>query len=100
MKYPKKKGRPYRRSDLMQFYLNAHPNCETCGHPTEEGHHIITRKSGGPEEEWNYLALCKVCHMVFHSIGRYSFALRYPVVYDKIKEACEKMGRVFNKGEK
>ena len=50
-----------------------------------------------PDEEWNWLALCRYCHAGFHSIGRYSFALRYPIVHDKIKSACEKMGRTFDK---
>jgi 5-methylcytosine-specific restriction endonuclease McrA len=97
LKYGKSKRGTYRRSELMQFYINAHPYCETCGHITEEGHHIISRKTDGPEEDWNYLALCRVCHMVFHSIGRYSFAQRYPVVRDKIEQACLKMGRTFDK---
>jgi 5-methylcytosine-specific restriction endonuclease McrA len=99
MKYGKSKRGSYRRSELGQFYVNRNPACEICGHTTEELHHIISRKTGGLEEEWNYLALCRYCHNGFHSIGRYSFAVRYPSVYDKIKTACENMGRVFDKGE-
>lgn len=99
MKYGKAKGKAYKRSDTMQFYLNRNPCCEVCNAFPVEGHHIITRKTGGAEADWNYLALCKVCHAVFHMVGRHSFALRYPAVYDKIKEACEKSGRVFDKGK-
>jgi 5-methylcytosine-specific restriction endonuclease McrA len=97
MKYAKSKRGTYRRSDLGQFYMNAHPGCEVCGHPAEELHHILTRKSGGPDEEWNWLALCKYCHNGFHSIGRYSFALRFPIVHDKIRDACARLGRTFNR---
>lgn len=98
MIYGKKKGKPYKRSDLMTFYLNRHPCCEICGAQPVDGHHIITRKTGGAEEEWNYLALCRADHQLFHMLGRASFALRFPVVLDKIKQACEKSGRVLDKG--
>jgi hypothetical protein len=97
VKYGKKKGKPYKRSEMMQFYLNSHPNCEVCGMTPVEGHHLVTRSTGGAEEYWNYLALCKVDHTIFHAIGRYSFALRYPQFHDKIKQACEKSGRIFDK---
>jgi 5-methylcytosine-specific restriction endonuclease McrA len=99
VKYTKSKRGNYRRSEMATFYLNAHPKCETCDHTAEEIHHIISRKSGGPDEEWNWLALCKYCHAGFHSIGRYSFAVRYPSATAKIKDACERAGRVFNKGD-
>lgn len=95
MKYGKSKRGPYKRSDMAQFYFNAHPACEACGFPSQDLHHIITRKTGGEEEDFNYLALCKVCHMVWHNIGRVSFATRYPHLMPKIKEACEKQGRRF-----
>jgi 5-methylcytosine-specific restriction endonuclease McrA len=98
MKYGKKKGKAYKRGDMMSFYLNAHPCCEICGASPVDGHHIISRATGGVEEEWNYLALCRVDHAVFHMMGRYSFAQRYPQFEEKIKTACENMGRVFNKG--
>ncbi len=100
MSYYRKKGKPYKRSDLGSFYINAHPSCEACGFPSEELHHIITRRSGGPDEEWNWLALCKGCHLLFHSLGRASFCKRYPHLTDKVREACERMGRVFDKGGK
>lgn len=97
MKYGKK-GKAYKRSDSMQFYINAHPRCEVCGASPVDGHHIISRRTGGAEEPWNYLALCRVCHTIFHMLGRYSFSLRFPMFYEKIKAACEREGRVFDKG--
>lgn len=98
MNYYKSKRKPYKRSDAGTIYINLHPTCEACeGWKTEELHHILSRRSGGPDEEWNWLALCKACHLVFHSVGRASFAKRYPWLEDKIKAACDKMGRKFDK---
>lgn len=75
--------------------------CEICGKPNAQRHEIITRKTGGPREEWNTLWLCTDHHTLgpdaFHRIGRYSFAVRYPAVYQKIVAACQKMGRTFKK---
>lgn len=97
MTYYKKKGKPYRRSEEGSLYMNLHPHCEACGFQSEELHHILTRRSGGPDMDWNWLALCKACHVVFHTVGRYSFAMRYPLTMEKIKAACEHMGRKFDK---
>ena len=98
MNYYKKKGKPYRRSAEGTLYMNLHPYCEACGYHAEELHHILTRRSGGADEEYNWLALCKVCHHIYHDIGRVSFAERFPACEAKIVSACEKAGRKFNKG--
>jgi hypothetical protein len=71
--------------------------CEHCGKPAE-AHEIISRGSGGPREPWNTIYLCRVHHRMFHDMGRYSFSLRFPMFYEKIKVACERAGRVFDKG--
>jgi 5-methylcytosine-specific restriction endonuclease McrA len=99
MSFYKKKGKAYRRSDAGTLYLNLHPHCEACGFPSEQLHHILSRRSGGPDEEWNWMALCKCCHNNFHALGRASFAERYLATMDRIVLACERMGRKFNKGE-
>jgi len=80
--------------------MNAHSDCEACAFPSEELHHIITRRSGGLDEDFNWLALCKGCHLLFHSLGRASFCKRYPHLEAKVREACDMMGRVFDKGTK
>jgi len=98
--YYKKKGKPYKRSDLGTFYMNAHPDCEACGFPSEELHHVLSRASGGPDDEYNWLALCKADHILFHAMGRASFCKRYPHLEAKVCEACDRMGRVFDKGAK
>ena len=79
--------------------MNLHPSCEACGFPSEQLHHILSRRSGGPDIEWNWMALCACCHANFHQLGRFSFARRYPVTMEKIRAACEHLGRKFDKGE-
>lgn len=96
MNYGKPK-RPRRgRSDTAQFYLNAHPACEACNIiEAQEVHHILTRATGGPDENWNFLALCRADHMIFHQLGRRAFAQRFPALAQKIEEACKTGGRKF-----
>lgn len=78
-------------------------NCVICGKPHAQCHEIVTRGAGGPREEWNTLLLCADHHTMgpyaFHRIGRYTFAMLYPWVYDKIKEACRRAGKTFRKGK-
>ena len=84
------------RSETAWFYFNEHPVCEACRFmATQEVHHIITRATGGPDEAWNFLSLCKYDHLGLHDQGRRSFAERFPHLADKIKDACKRMGRKF-----
>ena len=94
MNYGRAKHPRSKRSDAMQFYMNAHPNCEACGIvESHDGHHIITHATGGAEEDYNYLALCVVCHNTWHFVGRKAFAVRYQHLSSKIQEACRRQGR-------
>jgi hypothetical protein len=78
------------------MYMNLHPTCEACGIvESKEYHHVLTRATGGPSEDWNALDLCTICHMNILAEGRKTFASRYPRVAEKIKSACAKMGRKF-----
>ncbi len=48
-----------------------HPVCQVrrpfrCGGQSTDGHHILSRARGGPNERWNYLATCHLCHMLLH----------------------------------
>ena len=96
MKYGKAKHPYSRRTDQAQFYFNAHPYCEACRLvEARDLHHIITRATGGAEENENYLSLCSVCHTTWHNIGRRAFAARYPHLEAKIQEACKRQGRKF-----
>jgi hypothetical protein len=70
--------------------------CEQCG-SIAEAHEIISRGSGGPREPWNTIYLCRVHHRLYHDLGRYTFALRFPMFYERIEAACRRAGRVLNK---
>ena len=84
------------RSDAAWFYFNSHQVCEACNLiETQEIHHVLSRATGGPDEAWNFLALCKSDHYLYHQMGRRSFAERFPHLADKIKEACKTGGRKF-----
>jgi len=72
--------------------------CEICGRDAET-HHWVSRGSGGPREPWNEVPLCRVHHCYAHSLGRVSFAYRYPQFEARIRDACERCGRQFDKGE-
>lgn len=55
---------------LYKFFTEgtcAHPDC-TSGVGVEV-HHILPFSQGGPDQYWNYVSLCRKCHMKnrFHS---------------------------------
>lgn len=56
------------------------------------GHHIKTKASGGPDEEWNLMPLCSVHHYEIHQMGTYRFCERYPETAMKF---LQEMGWVF-----
>ena len=78
----------------MQAYRDQFPTCQACGiDASAHTHHINTEKSGGPTEDWNFLALCAICHDLIHRIGNRRFIERYPSTGDKIALAKLQMGR-------
>jgi hypothetical protein len=54
-------------------------NCEICGMPNADRHHIKTRASGGSNEDFNIIHLCRKHHSECHQIGRWSFAKKYDI---------------------
>jgi hypothetical protein len=93
--YYKRKNRPSGEKKKMHEYRLAHPICEACQIAASEcTHHIVTEKSGGPTEDWNFLALCFFCHTPgIHQLGNARFIERYPHVGPKIVAARLRMGR-------
>lgn len=47
-----------------------------------ENHHIKTRGSGGKDDDWNLIPLCRNHHMEIHRIG----PIRFLKKYSKAKE--------------
>jgi len=59
-------------------YCQGKP-CLICGYEqTTVGHHIKTKKSGGPDEPWNIVPLCHVHHDQVHRMGTVRFANIHP----------------------
>lgn len=50
--------------------------CLICRLPAER-HHIKTRGSGGSDDEWNILFICRIHHIECHKIGTSTFAEKY-----------------------
>lgn len=75
--------------------------CEICHRPAQR-HHIITRGSGGKDDEVNIMYLCPDHHTMgpdaFHRIGRESFMARFPQFRERIEAACAAYGREAHKG--
>lgn len=58
--------------------------CVVCGrspnHPTipMTPSHIRTRGSGGPDTDWNTVAMCMLCHIEWGKLGAYRFCMKHP----------------------
>jgi len=92
--YSKTKTPRRGRSEQAQFYINRHPVCEACHIiESQEVHHIVTRATGGPDEDWNFLALCVGDHNLFHDRGFREFCRRFPDLKYKVEAARLHMGR-------
>lgn len=68
--------------------------CEACmKEPAFDAHHICSEGSGGVTEDWNLLALCRICHNIHHMIGWKKACSSHPHLAAKITTARIKMGR-------
>lgn len=62
--------KPTRKEDRKLLDTYREKRCEICGDIMGVvAHHIKTKGSGGPDEEWNLLALCYVHHTEIHKRG-------------------------------
>ena len=53
---------------LREKKLKANPNCEVCGKPAQEVHHLVDLKDGGERLSMkNLVSLCKICHNKVHN---------------------------------
>lgn len=53
--------------------------CVICGKSSDPCH-IKTRGSGGPDEEWNLLPMCRLHHIEQGQIGWHTFAKKHPII--------------------
>jgi len=77
---------------LKQVSKNNTP-CLICGKLESDKHHVKTRGSGGGEDTWNKILLCRKHHIEIHSTGIISFARKYYV----FKEFLENNGWVITR---
>ena len=66
--------------------------CLICGVRPADNHEICSRGSGGPEEDWNQLRLCRVHHTEAHTLGWFAFIQKYPRLAGKVIAARNKRG--------
>lgn len=58
--------------------------CIICGDPSERCH-IKSRGSGGGDEEWNIMHLCREHHIEQHKRGWLGFSSVYPVAREELQ---------------
>jgi len=69
--------KPSRKKDdaLKKTYCKKY--CIVCNKYGSEPHHLISVGAGGPDEDWNMVALCRIHHHEIHNIGLFSFSKKY-----------------------
>lgn len=67
----------------QSYYLKK---CIACGHTPCDPCHIKSFGSGGPDEEWNLIPLCRKHHSESHTIGWRKFAGKYAAVWIYLDE--------------
>lgn len=76
MLFPK----PKRLKDKKALAKVRKVPCLACGSKKVDVHHIKSRKTGGPDIDWNILPTCRWHHNEVHSIGLAKFADKYSAV--------------------
>ncbi len=63
-----------------------------------ERHHVKPRGAGGPDDDYNILKLCRVCHDRWHYRGYCDFFEEYPHVLDILEkrgwELVDMLGKI------
>lgn len=62
------------------IYIDLRGKCVVCGKVGADLHHWKSRKSGGPDEDWNLIKICRTHHTEIHKIGPQTFSEKYPSV--------------------
>ena len=71
--------------------------CIACGvNPPNEAHHIKTRGSGGGDDAFNILPLCRLDHILVHQLGDFKFYNAHPHLLEYLHE----MGWTFDTRKK
>jgi hypothetical protein len=62
--------------NLLEFYRKR--RCDICNRVPCDPAHIKTRGSGGPDEHWNLMSLCRVHHTEQGQLGFFKMCQKYP----------------------
>lgn len=72
--------------------------CHICNTAPTDTCHIRSKGAGGPDQEWNYMYLCRKHHQEQHRVGIVTFVERHPEVREYI--ARSGWGVVLELGQK
>jgi hypothetical protein len=64
---------------------------------TAERHHLKTRGSGGTDDDWNILHICRTHHVEIHAIGFVRFFEKYPNIQNLVESRGWKIENIFGK---
>ncbi len=53
-------------------------SCDACGKSPSDKHHIKTRWSGGTDDDFNLIDLCRQCHVAINQLGAVKFIRNNP----------------------
>lgn len=59
--------------------------CAACGCTPSDPCHIKSRGAGGPDTDWNLLAMCRIHHTEQHKVGWFMMAYKYSGVNYQLK---------------
>lgn len=70
----------------MGKYKSDKHKCIITGSCPVDLHHVKSRKSGGPDEQWNLMPLSRDMHRKMHDKGLSTMAMNYEHVYEWLKK--------------
>ena len=73
--------------------------CVACGGPGTDLHHIKSRGSGGSDEDFNLVRLCRECHSALHHKGQvrlFKNNLRFASALEEKGWGLDERGKLWN----
>lgn len=71
--------------------------CLVCQNPEIDLCHVKSKGSGGPDEEWNLMPLCREHHQEQHRVGIVTFYCRYFLVSTHMHLKGWRLEEIINK---
>lgn len=92
-----KRVRRYLREKRLQEYRTA--NCVVCNRTPCDPCHIKSKGSGGTDDDWNLISLCRIHHNAQHRVGIVTFYQSerlYRLELDEKGWYLNELGRLWN----